>query len=73
MKLKRGMREVFLINRVYQKRSDASVLYHNPGSFWPPQNMNQTIQQMEGAAVVALTESAVLSYICCINISSKPL
>lgn len=28
---------------------------------------------MEGAAVVAVTESAVLSYIRCINISSKPL
>lgn len=41
--------------------------------FRPRQNMNQAIQQMEGAAVVAVTESAVLSYICCINISSKPL
>lgn len=35
--------------------------------------MNLSIQQMEGAAVVAVTESAFLSYICCINILSKNL
>ena len=38
---------------------------------WPLQIMNQSIQQMGGTAVAAVTESALSSYICCINRSSK--
>lgn len=52
---------------------DDSVSQRCPGSLcFSSVNMNQATQQMQGAADVAVTESAVLSYTPRINTSSKP-